>query len=147
VLIVDPDRPAVAAVHSGWRGAIADVLGAAVSALHARYGSRPERLLVAIGPCISPSNYRVGPEVVDVFRRAFGEVDDGLIGPTDPEGGATLDVGEAVHRRLVAAGVEPARIERLPHCTYADPRFYSSRRARSTTFGGQGGIIGIARAP
>lgn len=147
VLIADPDRPAVAAVHSGWRGAVADVAGAAVDALAARYGSRPERLLVAIGPSISRPNYRVGPDVLAAFREAFGELDESLIGPIDAEGGATLDVPEAVRRRLVAAGVLAANIERLPYCTYADARFYSSRRARSTTFGGQGGIIGIAPAP
>jgi YfiH family protein len=144
VLIVDPDRPAVAALHSGWRGAVADVAGAAVAALSARYGSVPGRLLVAIGPSISRANYRVGPEVLEAFREAFGELDDRLVGPIDPEGGATLDVAEAVRRRLVAAGVRPANIERLPYCTYADDRFFSSRRARSSTFGGQGGIIGIS---
>jgi YfiH family protein len=144
VLIADPDRLAVAAVHSGWRGAVADAPGAAVAALTAHYGSVPRRLLVGIGPAISKPNYRVGSEVLDAFREAFGELDDGLVGPIDAEGGATLDVPEAVRRRLVAAGVDPVYIERLPYCTDDDPRFYSSRRARGPTFGGQGGIIGIA---
>jgi YfiH family protein len=143
ILLLDPDRPAVAAVHSGWRGAVADVAGAAVAELVARYGSAPSRLLAAIGPSISKESYRVGPEVLEAFADAFGTLDGELIGPVDAEGGATLDVPEAVRRRLVAAGVRPENIERLPYCTYRDLRFYSSRRARSKTFGGQGGIIAI----
>jgi purine-nucleoside/S-methyl-5'-thioadenosine phosphorylase / adenosine deaminase len=143
VLLLDPDRPAVAAVHAGWRGAAQNIVSEAVRKLGVEYGSKPERLLAAIGPAISGQRYRVGPEVLDIFREVLGELDRGIVGPLDPEGGATLDVVEIVRRQLVAAGVSETRIERVPGCTFDDPRFFSSRRQGGGRFGGQGGAIGI----
>src|SRR5687767_5495057 len=45
ILLVDPKRPAVAAIHAGWRGTIADVAGSTVQAMSAAFGSSPETLL------------------------------------------------------------------------------------------------------
>lgn len=143
VLLVDPERPAVAAVHAGWRGAVQNVVGETIASLTSAYGSRPEDLLAAIGPSISKVHYRVGPEVLEAFRGVFGALDDGLIGGEDSEGGATLDVAEALRRQLVGAGVRPDRVERLACCTFADRRFFSSRRARRPAFGAQAGIVGL----
>ncbi len=144
VLILDPRRPAVAAVHSGWRGVVHNVAAAAVSALAEAYGSERDELIASIGPTISRANYRVGPDVLGVIEAEFGKLDNGLIGPSDADGGAHLDISEAVNRQLVSAGLRPENIARLPACTFADPRFFSSRRARGLSFGAQGGIIGIS---
>ncbi|MCW5724177.1 MAG: peptidoglycan editing factor PgeF [Maricaulaceae bacterium] len=143
VLLFDPVRPAVAAVHSGWRGAVQDIAGETVRAMRSAYGSDPQRLFAAIGPAVSKANYRVGPEVLEEFARVFSGLDEGLTGPRDAEGGAVLDVSEAVRRQLVSAGLRPGNIERIPLCTFADQRFFSSRRARGGPFGGQGGVIGL----
>lgn len=143
VLLFDPDRPAVAAVHAGWRGAAQNIVGEAVRTLGAEYGSKPERLVAAIGPAISAARYRVGPEVLEVFRGVLGELDRGIVGPPDPEGGATLDVAEVLRRQLTAAGVAESHIERVAACTFDDRRFFSSRRAGGGRFGGQGGVIGL----
>ena len=40
ILLIDPDRPAVAAVHAGWRGTVADVGGATVAAMQRRIRQR-----------------------------------------------------------------------------------------------------------
>ena len=146
-LIFDPELQAVAAVHSGWRGVVRNVVGAAVSALTTVYGSNPSDLVAALGPAISKARYRVGPEVLAAVERAFGAPDDGLVGPRDGEGGATLDVSEAVRRQLVGAGLWRENVERLAICTYEDSRFFSSRRARKGPFGSQGGIIGLIGRP
>jgi YfiH family protein len=143
VLIFDPEQLAVAAVHAGWRGAAQNAVGSAVAALADTYGSRPADLLAALGPAISRPRYRVGPEVLDALEGALGSLDDGLIGPLDVEGGATLDVPEAVRRQLIGAGLREENIERVPACTYTDQRFYSSRRARGHPFGAQAGVIGL----
>lgn len=143
VLLFDPDRPAVAAVHAGWRGAAQNIVGGAVDELRAEYGSEPERLVAAIGPAISAAHYRVGPEVLEVFQGVLGNLDQDIVGPLDAGGGATLDVVEVLRRQLVAAGVPEASIEVVPACAYADHRFFSSRRAGGGRFGAQGGVIGL----
>ncbi len=68
VLLVDPERRAVAAVHAGWRGAARGILTAVVAAMQAQFGSRPRELLAAIGPAICGDCYEVGPEVARRFR-------------------------------------------------------------------------------
>jgi len=52
VLIVDPERRAVAAVHAGWRGALERVIEKGAAEMRRSFGSRPERLLAALGPSI-----------------------------------------------------------------------------------------------
>jgi YfiH family protein len=143
ILLFDPERRAVAAVHCGWRGVVVNVVGAAVSALVDAYGSRPDALIAGLGPAISREHYRVGPEVLAAVGRTLASVEGDLIGPLDAEGGATLDVSEAVRRQLVVAGLRLENVERVPACTYADARFFSSRRARGARFGSQGGIIAL----
>ena len=147
ILLFDPVRRAVGAIHSGWRGTVQDIAGATVAAMAEAYGSQPGDMLAAIGPSISPANYRVGPEVVSEFEAVFA-VTGGIVSPRDPDGGAQLDVAEACRRQLVSAGVPEASIWRSDLCTYAcEDRLFSARRSHhrgeSGVFGGQAGIIGL----
>ncbi|MHA6287451.1 peptidoglycan editing factor PgeF [Maricaulis sp. CAU 1757] len=149
ILIFDPVQRAVAAIHSGWRGTVQNIVEATVAALGEAYGSRPTDLLAAIGPSISPQNYRVGPEVVAEFEAVFQQ-SGGILSPRDPEGGAHLDVGEACRRQLIIAGLPETHVQQSPLCTYADrTRFFSARRSHhdgeTGVFGGQAGIIGLVR--
>ncbi|HCR66512.1 peptidoglycan editing factor PgeF [Oceanicaulis sp. UBA2681] len=146
VLLYDPENAAIAAIHSGWRGVIAEVIPAAINALNKAYGSRPEALQAVIGPAVAPENYRVGPEVLEQFEVLFGPLDDGLALPRDSEGGAGLNVSEGARRQLLRAGVSEDAIRWLQACTFADAdRFFSCRRAardgHAGHFGGQCGVI------
>jgi len=69
-LLVDEENRAVAAVHCGWRGTEKRILEKAIKAMVEAYGSKPEGMLAALGPCIGPACYEVGPEVRDCFLRA-----------------------------------------------------------------------------
>jgi YfiH family protein len=148
ILLFDPERPAVAAIHSGWRGTVQQIGPKALAAMGEAYGTCADRVHAAIGPSISKANYRVGPEVLAQFEALFGTLDEGLIGLRDAEGGAGLDVAEACRRQLVAAGVPAGQISVIEGCTFEDEaRFFSSRRAardgHAGQFGGQVGVIGL----
>ncbi|WP_417477980.1 peptidoglycan editing factor PgeF [Maricaulis sp.] len=147
ILILDPKRRAVAAIHSGWRSTVLDIVGETIAAMAREYGSEPGDLIAAIGPSISAANYRVGPEVVARFAAVFADA-GGILSARDDEGGAQLDVGEACRRQLLKAGLRAENIERSQLCTYAEEaRLFSARRAhhrgQSGIFGGQAGIIGL----
>jgi YfiH family protein len=63
VLLFDPVKGAAAAVHSGWRGSVENVIGQTVAAMEKAYGSNPENILAGIGPSLGPCcgefiNYR-----------------------------------------------------------------------------------------
>ena len=146
VLLYDREHQAIAAIHAGWRGAVAQIIAATVEQMARAYGTRPEGLRAAIGPAISQPNYRVGPEVLEQFENLLGPLDSAIKGPRDDEGGAGLDVSEVCRRQLLGLGV--TQISHLAHCTFAnEDRFFSSRRAARDghpgVFGGQVGVIGL----
>ena len=76
VLMADPEAGIVAAAHSGWKGALAGIVEATVAVMESR-GARRENIYAAIGPCIGPRSYEVGPEFPgrfddpDIERAAF----------------------------------------------------------------------------
>ncbi len=76
ILIVDSRTRAVAAVHAGWRGVVAEIAPKAVEAMRLEFGSRPEDLEIVIGPGIGPCCFEVGPEVATQFRPFFPERND-----------------------------------------------------------------------
>ena len=148
VLLFDPEHGAIAAIHSGWRGTVKNVVGAAIAAMKTAFGADPAALIAAVGPSVSQANYRVGPDVLDAFESAFGALEGGFIAERDAEGGAHIDVAHGVLRQLREAGVPAAQIDHIALCTYVDrDRFFSARRSHhdgeSGQFGGQGGVIAL----
>ena len=114
ILLADPEHHAVAAVHAGWRGTAAGIVGEAIARMRNVYGTRAEALYAAIGPGIGVCCYEVGWEVA----RRFG---------MDRAG--HLDLAAENRKQLIAAGVADARIAAIGGCTYCDAeRFYSYRR-------------------
>jgi YfiH family protein len=145
ILLFDPVNRAIAAIHSGWRSTVLNVVGQTITAMGQEFGTRPGSLIAAIGPSISAQNYRVGTEVADQFEARFRDV----TGPRDSTGGAQLNVGTACHQQLLEAGIAAANITRSLICTYqAEQTLFSARRSHhqgeSGVFGGQAGIIGLA---
>jgi len=122
VLLVDPVRRELAAVHAGWRGTARGVTHEAVLVLQAR-GSRPRDLIAALGPGIGPCCYEVGDEL----RQAFGPAGAGFF-RSGPNGRPHLDVRAANVRQLEAAGVRPDAIHHVPDCTHCTPGYHSYRR-------------------
>ena len=52
LLLFDPVRQAIAAVHAGWRGTAQGIAYKAVLRMQAEFGCAPEHIHAAIGPCI-----------------------------------------------------------------------------------------------
>ena len=122
ILLVDERHRAVAAVHAGWRGTVAEIVRKAVDAMSERLGTTPSDLHAAIGPGIGKCCYEVGPEVAGRFGKdvavRFGE-----------NGRAQIDLQEANRRQLLEAGVTPGRIYASNMCTMCRPEeFHSFRR-------------------
>jgi len=130
VFVVDPDRRAVALLHSGWRGIAAGIVRAGIAALAAATGSPPSRFHVHFGPAICGSCYEVGPEV------------HSALGLPEPPDRAPVDLRAVLHDRAVAEGVDPTAITRSTACTRCGAgRFYSHRAGSA---GRQAAWIGVA---
>jgi YfiH family protein len=61
VLLADADAGVIGAAHAGWKGALGGVVDTTIAAME-KLGARRGRIQVAIGPCIGPASYEVGPE-------------------------------------------------------------------------------------
>jgi purine-nucleoside/S-methyl-5'-thioadenosine phosphorylase / adenosine deaminase len=126
LLLADPSRHVVAAVHAGWRGVVAGIAAEVVTVMADRFGCRPADLRVAIGPCIGPCHYEVDEPVIARLQRwPWWEA---VVTP-NPRGRWQLDLREATRRQLSERGVPVIQIETLDWCTFEHPElFYSYRR-------------------
>ena len=140
VLIADADRRAVAAVHSGRRGAALNVTASAVAGM-AALGASPPDLYAAIGPCIRQCCYEVGQEVAAEFQNAFawGREVAKISG-----GKAHLDLPGAIARQLRDAGLRRDRVFDCGLCTACRTDLFFSYRKEGGAAGRCAGVIAIA---
>lgn len=137
VLLVHPERRALAVLHAGWRGVAAGVVQAAVDALAERCGAPAAGLRVAIGPGISAGRYEVEADVAAAVGRALHGAParhvERAIRPGRP-GHAHLDLVAALRGQLERADVAPDRITEHGACTHDGPDlWFSHRRDRGRT--------------
>lgn len=115
ILLADPVRRVVAAIHAGWRGTAASIASGAVRAMTQEFGTRPEHLRAGIGPSIGPCCFEVGPEVA----RAFGVVVASRV---------HLELQQINARQLEGVGVVPQHISVASECTRCNAGDYHSFR-------------------
>lgn len=159
LLMADRRTGAVAAVHAGWRGLVANVPGVAVAALSAQFGSRPEDLVAALGPSVGACCYEVGEEVRASFAAA-GATDARLACwfrtapvasprnpplagvPTDGRPGRWyFDGWRAARDQLLGAGVPAGQIFSAELCTASHPGLFCSYRRDGIGAGRLAGAI------
>ncbi|HXJ47097.1 MAG TPA: peptidoglycan editing factor PgeF [Candidatus Dormibacteraeota bacterium] len=154
ILLVDPKKRAVAAVHAGWRGTLARILEKAVGELVAKFKSHPSDLLAAIGPAIGPCCYEVGAELVIQFTSQFAAAADYFDEPRSgeepnplqwlnmmppghqpPPKNVRLDLPKANRAQLLAAGVHEKNIFSSGLCTACHPSLFFSYRKQGPRSG------------
>ncbi len=133
VLLYDPVRKVVAAIHAGWRGTVSKIVEKTVAKMKDVFQSEPADLLAGIGPSISTSNYEVGEEVIQSVQQNFLDYEQLLI-PSGKEGKAYFDLWKANQSVLLGAGLLPQNIEIMHLCSYGEADdFFSARRDGADT--------------
>ena len=125
LLLHDPKRRAVCAIHAGWRGTVARITQKAVQTMTETYGTRPSDLIAQIGPGICLDSFEVGQEVFDAFAAA------GFNMPAISKMYAKwhIDLPECNRQQLIASGLRTDHIHLSGICTYqAHDTFFSARR-------------------
>ena len=119
VFFLDPKRHVIGIAHIGWRGASAKLASKLVQVFRMQFISKPEDLVVALGPTIRPCCYQVGSE----FQSAFGSFVAKR--PT----GLYFDLPGYIIQELVTGGVPIASIYDSTLCTSClNDRFPSYRK-------------------
>lgn len=143
VLLVAPRSRGVAAVHAGWRGCLAGVIAAAVTALRENYGARPDEIAAAIGPAIGGCCYEFGVEHRDAFVARFGaEAAAAWRPPRDAGDREHLDLRRLCALALRHAGVPDAAVTTLGPCTADNPDELHSYRRDGAHAGRQLSYVG-----
>lgn len=147
---VDMEHGAIGLAHSGWRGTVEQMGACMVKAMQEQFGTKPEKLLAAIGPSICQECYEVSEEVAAAFEellhsvnaeeilneirengcyaQAGGKVRQ-VITPGRKEGKYQLDLWLANLVILRHAGILLEQIEVTDICTCHNPAYLFSHRA------------------
>lgn len=120
---------ACAAVHCGWRGLVAGVVGAGVRSVRAR-GSGP--VCVAVGPCVCGRCYGFGADDLTAVALAVGPEVVACTSDGDP----ALDLRAGIHAVLRDEGVTD--VVDIVMCTVESADLFSFRREGIT---GRHGVI------
>ncbi|HEY5626353.1 MAG TPA: peptidoglycan editing factor PgeF [Nitrospira sp.] len=127
VLIYDGRRRAVAAIHAGWRGAVAEIVPRTIELMRSRFNVTERELRVSIGPSAGPCCYEVDETVLVPIRRKWADWQ--TLVRDDRGSKAKLDLRELVRRQVAQVGVPPEQVTAVNLCTIChEELFYSYRR-------------------
>ena len=133
ILLHDPVRSVVAAVHSGWKGTVLQIARKTIARMQQEFGTRPADLRAVIGPAIGPASFQVGEEVVEQFRSAGFPMPliwthQGQGDGRPMSGGHHIDLIRANRWILETSGVPAENVQTADVDTYVDESFFSARR-------------------
>lgn len=136
ILLFDPKRRVIAAVHAGRAGAFENIAGKTVAKMHDNYGCHSDDIITVLGPAIRACCYEVGEEIraqADAlgYGAAIQQRHERLY----------LDIHQILVHQLSAAGIRPQHIETLEHCTACESERFFSYRAEQGKTGRLAGII------
>lgn len=129
VLITDMRRQLTMALHAGWRGLTAGIIGQGLQI--ARQELDPKKLLLFIGPAVGKSVYEVGPEVKEAANGTSLGLSPEQLQLAFASGNGErfyFDIGLAAVFTALNHGVLAENISLLRSCTYSNPDTWHSYR-------------------
>ena len=129
---LDPVKRAVGLTHAGWKGTVAGIALETVKRMNEAFGTRPEDMLVGIGPSICRDCYEVDEPVVSRLKENMKYWRD-VITPLG-KGKYLLDLQSTNRMALQKAGIRDENITDSGLCTMCNGElFYSYRREGKNT--------------
>lgn len=134
VLLADVETGAIGLAHAGWRGTVANIGAKTLAAMVEAFGTKPENVLVAIGPSIGACCY----EVDDFVRDQASGYEDYFA----PKGGGKyqLDLWGMNAKQLQEVGVLRENVSVAGVCTNDNVDLFCSYRAEQ----GKTGRMGVS---
>jgi len=133
VLLYDPVKRVVAAVHAGWKGTVLHISHGVITAMTQVFKCCPADIKAVIGPAIGPDSFQVGEEVATQFKETGFPMDDiwsfrSLGDGTPMSGGHHIDLFKANRWLLEQAGIPADSIQVCGIDTFTTEAFFSARR-------------------
>ena len=136
ILIFDPAEKAVAAIHAGWRGTVAEITKKTVEMMASEYGTLPENCYAYVGTCIDECSFEVGEDVAQHFESAFKRWDE-------EKSKFFVDLKASNKTQLLNTGIPDKNIEISPYSTVINNDTYFSYRFENGLTGRMLATIGI----
>ena len=127
ILIFDQKHRVVAAIHAGWRGTVAGLVGKTLQRMAAEFSSVGTDCWAYVGTCIDECLFTVGEEVAAVFGDDFKRFDA-------EKRQFVVDLKKANLHQLLAFGL-PADQTEVSHFSTVlhNDRYFSHRHAGGVT--------------
>jgi polyphenol oxidase len=126
ILLFDPAKKVIVAVHAGWRGTVSRIVEGTIQKMIQQYNSSPENILVAIGPSIGPEIYEVGDDVVKTVKKSIPNSEITL--SRNNTGKFHFNLWEANKQILLENEILTENIEILGECSFQNNHKYFSAR-------------------
>jgi YfiH family protein len=139
ILLLDPVKRVIAALHAGWKGTAQGIARKGVDAMVNVFGSDPGTILAAIGPAIGACCYEVDTMVAEAFRT--GTMPFESFAKACGPGKWRLDLPEANRQQLFRGGLEEKNVETNTHCVSCEKDLFFSYRRDNGETGRQMGFI------
>lgn len=124
ILIYDTKYNAVAAIHAGWKGTVAEIVKHTLEKMQQTYGTNGADCMAYIGACIDYEQFEVGEEVAVNFDTAFKKFDS-------QKERWFVDLKSTNKKQLLDFGIRSENIEVSSYCTVKNEElFFSHRRDR-----------------
>lgn len=124
IIFYDPTGKVGAVTHAGWRGTAQKISVKTIEKMEREFGTKPQDVIVLIGPAIGVCCYEVSNEVKDKLLSTVSD-SEGLYKERN------VDLKSINARQLREIGVE--KIDICPYCTSCNnDLFYSYRRENGT---------------
>ncbi len=144
----DPQHGVVGLAHAGWKGTVAEIGRRMVEKMAEHYGSRPENIHAAIGPCIGERRYEVNDVVLDrvkvLLEKETGNESRSLADFSEDLGGgkALLNLKELNRHIMIRSGIRPENIQCAAWCTASRTDLFFSHREEKGRTGRMASWIG-----
>lgn len=136
ILIYDTKNKAVAAIHAGWKGTVAEIVKHTLYKMKEEYGTAGNNCKAYIGACIGYSSFEVGEEVAQQFDTVFKRFDE-------QKQKWLVDLKSVNKQQLLDFGVINENIEISPYCTVKDETLFFSHRRDKGVSGRMMAVIGM----
>jgi polyphenol oxidase len=120
VYMFDPKNKVIGLVHAGWRGILARIVPEAIHKMEQTWNTKPQDLVVAIGPGIQQCHFAFPIGALSVFKEYETHVG------RNEKDEVAVDLPTIIARQAQELGVE--NIETCGICTFCNPSLYYSFR-------------------
>lgn len=136
ILIHDEKENAVAAIHAGWKGTVANIVSKTLQKMHDEFGTEGKNCKAFIGACIGYGQFEVGQDVADHFDERFKRFDTN-------KNKFFVDLKSANKQQLLDHGVLAGNIEISSYCTSTNNELFFSHRKEKGNTGRMMAVIGL----